>query len=179
MKQCDKGHFFDENRYPECPYCRPETAPASPVFAAPDAGIGKTVAISTPPPVSDERGKTVGVVQKKLGMDPVVGFVVCTEGPHKGRGYSLIAGRNFIGRSPNMEIALTDDDTVSRDGHSMITYDAKHNQFFASAGTGRGVTYLNNTLVETPVLMNAYDVLEVGSCKLTFLPFCGEKFKWE
>ena len=32
MKQCDNGHFYDENRFDSCPYCRD------------NAMVGKTVA---------------------------------------------------------------------------------------------------------------------------------------
>ncbi|MFR5903066.1 MAG: hypothetical protein ACLUIO_26940 [Neglectibacter timonensis] len=44
-----------------------------------------------------DRGKTVGIIKKKIGIDPAVGFLVCVSGPHRGADYKLVAGRNFIG----------------------------------------------------------------------------------
>ena len=108
----------------------------------------------------------------------MVGFLVCVAGPHKGADYKLISGRNFIGRAAAMDIALPDDDTVSRESHALITYDAKHNAFSLSPGQGRGVTYCNDELVEMVRPLHAYDLIEVGKSQLIFLPLCGERFQW-
>ena len=133
MKQCDNGHFYDENRFDSCPYCK-EGAGVGKTIAA--SSVGKTVA-AVPGGVSSEtdRGKTVGIIKKKIGIDPAVGFLVCISGPHRGADYKLVAGRNFIGRAAAMDIALVDDDTVSRESHALVTYDAKHNTFYLSCRT--------------------------------------------
>ena len=47
-----------------------------------------------------------------------------------------------------MDVALADDDTVSRESHALVTYDAKHNSFSLSPGQGRGITYCNDEQVE-------------------------------
>ena len=99
-------------------------------------------------------------------------------GPNRGADYKLVAGRNFIGRAAAMDVALTDDDTVSRESHALVTYDAKHNRFSLSPGQGRGITYCNDEQVEMVRPLNAYDVIEVGKSQLIFLPLCGEKFQW-
>ena len=41
----------------------------------------------------------MGIIKKKIGIDPAVGFLVCVSGPHRGADYKLVAGRNFIGRA--------------------------------------------------------------------------------
>ena len=99
-------------------------------------------------------------------------------GPNRGADYKLVAGRNFIGRAAAMDVALTDDDTVSRESHALVTYDAKHNRFSLSPGQGRGITYCNDEQVEMVRPLNSYDVIEVGKSQLIFLPLCGEKFQW-
>ena len=152
------------------------------------AGVGKTVAAGTvgktvaavpggAAPEAD-RGKTVGIIKKKIGIDPAVGFLVCVSGPHRGADYKLVAGRNFIGRAAAMDVALADDDTVSRESHALVTYDAKHNSFSLSPGQGRGITYCNDEQVEMVRPLKAYDVIEVGKSQLLFLPLCGEQFQW-
>lgn len=177
MKQCEKGHFYDEKRYGACPYCNPAAAPAA----------GKTVALKDEPnrtmPISpaqrEDRGKTVGFFKSDIGIDPAVGFIVCISGPMKGADFKLRSGRNFIGRSASMDVALTDDDTVSRENHALIIYDAKHNKFMLSPGMGRGITYKNGDQVETAVEISAYDRIEAGKCELIFVPLCCESFIWD
>lgn len=123
--------------------------------------------------------KTVGIIKKNIGIDPAVGFLVCVSGPHRGADYKLVSGRNFIGRAAAMDVALADDDTVSRESHALITYDVKHNTFSLSPGQGRGITYCNDEQVEMVRPLEAYDVIEVGKSRLLFLPLCGDRFKWD
>ena len=176
MKQCDNGHFYDELRFDSCPYCQ-ESGAGKTVAAF---SVGKTVAAvpGGTPSYGADAGKTVGIIKKKIGIDPAVGFLVCVAGPHRGADYKLVAGRNFIGRATAMDVALTDDDTVSRESHALVTYDVKHNRFSLSPGQGRGITYCNDEQVEMVRPLNAYDVIEVGKSQLLFLPLCGERFQW-
>lgn len=186
MKQCAKGHFYDETRYEECPYCQ-QAAQSS---GSTPGGVGKTVALqnqlvgktiplneaSSLP--SSARGKTVGLIKSDTGIDPAVGFLVCVSGVHKGADFRLRSGRNFIGRTPDMDVSLPDDDTVSRENHSMVSYDSRNNLFTLVPGTGRGITYLNGNAVESATGLTAYDEISVGKSSLLFLPLCGEKFRW-
>lgn len=162
MRQCDNGHFYDETRFESCPYC------------GEGAGIGKTMA------VADGRSeKTVAVIRSKNGIEPVAGFLICVSGPHRGADYRLVAGRNFVGRSASMDVALTEDESVSRENHALVTYDAKHNSFSISPGQGRGITYCNDEQVEMVRPLKAFDIIEVGRSQLLFLPLCGENFQWD
>lgn len=74
-----------------------------------------------------------------------------------------------------MDVALADDDTVSRESHALITYDVKHNTFSLSPRAGRGITYCNDEQVEMVRPLKAYDVIEVGKSRLLFLPLCGRQ----
>ena len=141
--------------------------------------VGKTVAaVPGAAALQADRGKKVGIIKKKIGIDPAVGFLICISGPHRGADYKLVGGRNFIGRAAAMDVALVDDDTVSRESHALVTYDVKHNSFSLSPGQSRGITYCNDEQVEMVRPLNAYDVIEVGKSQLLFLPLCGEKFQW-
>ena len=68
MKQCDNGHFYDENRFDSCPYCQ-EGAGVGKTVAA--SMVGKTVA-AVPGAAAPEadRGKTVGIIKKQIGIGP-------------------------------------------------------------------------------------------------------------
>ena len=191
MQQCVNGHFYDETRFYECPYCGGTNGmngvsgvdgQINKTVAGPSAGnanIGKTVA----GPVSGasmDTGKTVAIsrAHKNITVDPVCGFLICIEGPDKGKDFRIIGGRNFIGRGDDSDIKLSGDQTVSRSGHAVVTYDSKHMDFSVSAGQSHGLTYLNGERVDVTNSLNAYDKIEVGETVLMFLPFCGENFRW-
>jgi len=94
MIQCERGHFFDENRYSSCPYCsqysnqpksvNPPVAPANMQIPTPSCGktvaiagmepepaVGRTVAIDgfdiNPAPLN----KTVSIAEEPLDFPPV------------------------------------------------------------------------------------------------------------
>ena len=186
MKQCSNGHFFDEQRFASCPYCGDgvnqvnlgaQNIGKTVAINSAQADIGKTVAVNMPG--QQDIGKTVAVMKKNLGFDPVVGFLVCVKGAHKGEDFRLIAGRNFVGRSKDMDVALINDETISRENHAIISYDSKKNSFMVSPGTGRGITYHNNAQIESAAALSAYDQIEIGECTLLFIPVCSERFNWE
>ena len=181
MKQCERGHFFDEQRYQNCPYCQnADSGAGKTVGIAPQQEVvGKTVPLGRPATDPATKGKTVGIIKKKIGIDPAVGFAVCIQGPHKGENFILHAGRNFIGRSSDMDVALPDDDTVSRESHALISYSNKNNSFLITPGQGRGITYLNEQEVAIAQPLKAHDLIEVGNSRLIFVPLCGERFQWE
>lgn len=122
---------------------------------------------------------TVHFYQKALGSEPVVGWLVCVEGVHYGQDFRIKSGRNFIGRSGNMDVCLSGDMAVSRDKHAILTYDPKGNTFFMQPGETSELSYLNgNPLLEATAVKSG-DRLTVGETELIFVPFCGKTFKWK
>ncbi|MBO4687364.1 MAG: FHA domain-containing protein [Clostridiales bacterium] len=87
MIQCVRGHFFDENRYADCPYCsqasskpRAVTPPVAPNMEIPKPSCGKTVAVegvATEPAVS----KTVAIENFEETLPPVNKTVAISEQP--------------------------------------------------------------------------------------------------
>ncbi len=198
-KRCERGHFYDPSKHLSCPHCGiPElaidlgkTVPMSgpePAFnpAFRQAGLDQAEAARTGPDsprtqprgVADE-GTTVGYLKSKIGLEPVVGWLVCIDGPDKGRDYRIKSQRNFIGRDPKMDICIPSDEQVSRENHAVISYDPRNNGFKLVPGDSRGITYLGGESVDFPVALKAYDLVEIGRSKLLFVPFCSEKFRWQ
>lgn len=203
MKRCTNGHYYDETRHSLCPHCGVNidlnlgvTMPKRPSasedlsktqakFPEANPELGRTVAKiqeglknnHTPPNQND--GKTVAVVRRKMGIDPVVGWLVCIEGPDKGKDYRIRSERNFIGRSEKMDICIASDDAISRDNHAIVSYSPKKRQFRIYPGDSRGLVYLNDEEVITADQLKRYDVIELGKTKLMFIPFCSESFEWE
>ncbi len=174
LKRCNNGHYYDSTKHTSCPFCGVQSL---------DIDIQKTMAKRNSTRKSnhqnsEEGGKTVGVFQKHLGLEPVVGWVVTIEGPSKGQDYRITPERNFIGRSEKNDIRIPDDETISRENHAIVSYNPKINVFRLLPGDSRGLVYLNDEEVFTPSALEAYDVIQLGQTKLMFVPFCSDKFKW-
>lgn len=189
MKRCDNGHYFDSDKHTTCPSCGVANLHIEATVAKGRAGSAAQARNDLDIPtvargqvksdvIERDPGATVGVVRKKMGIDPVVGWLVCIEGPEKGRDYRIRSERNFVGRDPKMDICIGGDDAISRDNHAVISFNPKKNTYLLTPGEGRGIIYLNEDEVATPAELKAYDIIELGQTKLLFVPFCGENFKW-
>ena len=107
---------------------------------------------------------------------PCVGWLVALGGEHIGTDFRLKVGKNFIGRSPKMDIALTEDKSVSRERHAIVVYDPKSNMYLIQPGDSSSLAYHNNNLLLTPEKLEAYDMITVGDVNLLFMPLCSAKF---
>jgi len=193
MKQCQQGgHYYDASIHSECPYC---VAPGAGATVALDTGRTMPLAGVSSPDVSKtmpltkhdeplqnagsaDEGKTVAIVKDSIGIDPVVGWLVCTEGSQKGRDYRIHTDNNFVGRSEKMDICIQGDDTISRENHAIVSYDGRDKVFFLSPGDGRSIVRLNDKALFNTAELNSHDVIEIGVTKLIFVPLCGGKFDW-
>lgn len=125
-----------------------------------------------------ENDKTISAIGSGLGIDPVVGWLVCIEGAAKGRDYRLTAGRNFIGRGSDMSVSIKGDRSISSDKHAILSYDPVGNCFFVMPGTSTQLFYLNGKVVLETALLKAGDVLKLGNTRLLFVPCCTDSFSW-
>ena len=159
--RCQNGHMFSSRRYGTvCPYCNIETATRE----------------------KQETGKTEIEVEEALFLqeeNPVCGWLVCVEGPRRGKHYKVMAGKNFVGRADDMDIQILGDNKISRRNHCVIVYDTKQNKTVILPGDSNGIVYLDKDAVYVPTDLKAYDVIEMGESKFLFIPFCGEHFRWE
>ncbi len=159
--------------------------PAAPAPApAPKADENAPKPSAPRQPLSDIREDTddnctIGYYSRVIGVEPVVGWLVCTEGEYKGESFKLKSGRNFIGRAANMDVVLSADHSISRFKHAAVIYEPRSRQFIVTAGESRELCYLNGEVVLSNMKMEAYDVLNLGSTSLMLVPFCGKRFSWE
>jgi hypothetical protein len=165
LTRCPEGHLFSSRRYGNiCPYCNQ--------------------AVVLPKDNSTEvRNGDVNEATAYIGdlevLDPVVGWIVCTEGPSKGKDYKLYTGKNFLGRSDGMDIQVLGDNYISKKNHAIFVYDPKKKETLVLAGDSHGLVYVNGESIYTPVILSIYDEIEVGKSKFLFIPFCGEHFEWK
>ena len=108
----------------------------------------------------------------------VTGWLVGLTGADTGKDFRLHTGKNFIGRSINMDVVLSEDKQVSREKHCSITYDPKGNKFFVSGEQGNTI-YLNGKIVEGVREIGDGDILTIGATELAFVPYCKEERTWE
>lgn len=111
-------------------------------------------------------------------IEPVVGWLVCVLGGQQGLSFPLAGGRNRIGRAADMDVCLGSDPEVSRNAHCILTFDPASEAFYLQPGDGRGLTYLNDALLLTPMQLKAHDLIRTGATTLLFVPLCGESFHW-
>ncbi len=172
LTRCNAGHYFDSKKHSSCPFCGVQDLEID-IHKTMAKRPGKTGAQGS------EEGKTVGIYKRKLGIEPVVGWLVAITGPEKGHDFRVIAEKNFIGRSEKMDISIPEDESISRESHAVISFSPKNLTFRLFPGDGKGLAYLNGEEVISPVVLNSYDIIEVGQTKLVFIPFCSERFHWD
>lgn len=187
LTRCSKGHFYNSEKYASCPHCENGSVPGETVSISKTASedgrteeLGVTAAIPVKPVMPNilsDAEKTIGIYQKDLEIAPVVGWLVCIEGRSVGQDYRLKSGRNFIGRSKDMDVQLTDE-SVSRDRHAIVVFDPVSCKFVVQPGESHELVYLNGNMVLLPTELKAHDVLGLGACKLMLSTFCDEQFDW-
>ena len=129
--------------------------------------------------LGEDDDKTISFWDFGLSKLPAVtGWLVGLTGEDTGKDFRLHTGKNFIGRSINMDVVLADDKQVSREKHCSITYDPKSNKFFVSGEHGNTI-YLNGGMMEGIQEIRDGDILTVGMTELVFVPYCKEERPWE
>jgi len=196
MVRCSEGHFYDPGKHGACPWCAkpldisagagdPAAGKTKPVGQQadappppPPAPAGPTAPPASPLPAGATPGVTKRVAPKELGIDPVVGWLVCSEGADRGRDYRIHTERNFIGRAPSQDICISGDDTISREKHAILSFDPKKKEFWIQPGESTGLVYLNGDAVYVPNRLKDRDTIELGQTKLIFQPFVNDSFQW-
>ncbi|HIT87101.1 MAG TPA: FHA domain-containing protein [Candidatus Coprocola pullicola] len=165
LMRCPEGHLFSPRRYGNiCPYCN------------------KTVVLTKEKSIADDPEGIYDSKMPYLGdlevMDPVTGWLVCIEGPSKGRDYKIMTEKNFLGRSETMDIQILGDNHIAKKNHAVFVYDPKKRKTLILPGDSQGLVYVNDEAVYVPQELSAYDTIEMGKSKFIFIPLCGENFEW-
>lgn len=186
--ECGKGHIYNTDTHSACPYCASgEVRVTDPRKTLPaDGAVSVAAAAKTMPPEgfyppgrpAAEAGATVGVMCARLGTDPVVGWLVCVDGPDKGNDYRLLGRVNSIGRSEEMDVCVRGDDTISARCHAKLSYSEASNRFFLSPAENKNVIFHNGTELLMPAQLAPFDRIMLGRTTLLFVPLCTEQFTW-
>ena len=168
--KCKNGHYYNADKLDTCPHCAGENI-KTPV--ADPEGKDQT-AIDTLIPDRLRQEAYEKATNKKL-----TGWLVCISGIMEGDSFTLFAGDNHIGRDTNMDVCLYKEPTVSRCDHAIITYDNVYSRFTLHTDSA-SVLYNNKALSSGQhIRLDTHDQITLGSCTLSFIPFCGEHFQWD
>ena len=184
MKQCSAGHFYDAERYSDCPYCGTGDSKVSthPHVLEAESKLDVTApADDRTQPIIGGSGLEDGVTEALdvvKTVRPVVGWLVCVEGPSYGHSYEIHKENNYLGRAAHMDICIPEDVSISRDSPMVITYDAASRSFFAGFMGGRSIVRLNGRPLLSTTEPKQGDVIELGKTKLMFVPFSSDTFDW-
>jgi len=175
---CPKGHNYDSTLYRKCPIC--ETEAAYNLSAAYDKTF-KLKDVEDEPTrklcgADDE--KTISAFAERLETDPVVGWLVCVEGPGRGRDYRLRAGRNFIGRSFRMSVSIVEDQQIAQENHASVIYESIESRFILLSGNGAR-TELNDVPVSGAADIQEGDRVRLGGSTFDFVAYCKGEKRWE
>lgn len=193
MVTCNNGHYFDQEKNANCPYCANssgvEVRTKQTVFQG--AEEEKTALYRS----SNDDEKTVynpqaststvsndSIMQKKDSSGPILlaGWLAIISEDGRGMSYTLTFGMNTIGRSEDNHIGIQNgDSSISREKHALIIYDYTNNIFFIKHGDGQFLSYLNGEVLLDTKQLKANDKIKVGSTELIFIPLCSEEFNWE
>jgi len=127
--------------------------------------------------VTDDN-KTVGMMKQSLGVDPVVGWLVCVKGKDKGKSFELKGRINSIGRAKSMDICLSGDMTISNENHARVGYSERGNAFHLIPADSKNVIYLNDEPIYMPTPLKPFDRIAFGETEVLFQALCGDNFSW-
>lgn len=204
MKQCPKGHIYDERRNPQCPYCGGDNTGFQTLGVGGQVDFPKTVPIVNTPeesafpatlPVDSQvsvpsyqnnsgspgnMSVTIALDETETGISPVRGWLVAIEGEKKGVSFNIHGEQNSIGRGQKFDINLSFDKAVSSDGNAVIAYDSKNKKFFISPvlGKGKNNIYHNDSMLLMPTELADYDKITIGSTTYVFRSLCNENFTY-
>lgn len=158
LAKCDSGHFFDSDKYPECPYCNVALQKESGIVAPAKA------AAAAPAPTATSSG-------------PVAGWLVVLDGPAMGRDLRLGQGRSFVGQDGAGAPAVLSADAPLSARQAVVVYDPQDGAFTLLPGSSNELCYLAGKAVLTPQPLQGGETLTLAGAALRFVPFCGQ-FRW-
>ncbi|MCI7061734.1 MAG: FHA domain-containing protein [Lachnospiraceae bacterium] len=164
LTRCENGHYYNKEKFPSCPHCA-----HVPAFSMQSQDQSE-VATALP---------NAGAISRiNQSLRKTTGWLVCTSGNMIGESFSIREGKNLIGRSTSMDIVLLYENSVSRENHAYIEYNAASHSFMLATDHTENQISVNDEKLSEPVLLSDRDQISLGKCTLTFIPFCTDDFHW-
>ena len=159
----------------------PKEEPQAPAAVqAPAAEQGPVEAPVTPPPAAQQPVTAQAPVSapKQEETAPIVGWLVCVEGPEKGKDFRVYQKLNMIGKSERAGIRLRDEAGLPFPIWARLAYSTDDNRCRISAISAGHVLH-NGKEIEEAVALSSGDRLVLGGCEYIFVALCGDSFRWD
>ena len=202
MNKCPSGlHFYDDEKYTQCPYCLKNAETGiedvnEMLTEFKNVEIGEMLTeknedsslLNSYRLIADslkegieiddvDSDLTIGVYSEEKGNKLLVGWLVCILGAEKGRDYRLFHGVNRMGQGRGCEIEIVDDPEMSSE-QLRIVYDGKGACFYVVPTDGN-LTYLNGQVLKEAKPIFKGDKLSTGSSVFVFVPFLDNGKTWD
>ena len=152
LTKCASGHFYDADKYPECPYC--------------NTGLQTDSSIVRSGAAEESPEETPVAVPAASPAGPVAGWL------------RLGVGRTFLGLDKDgTPVTLSADAPLSL-RQAMLVYDGEAKTYTLLPGSSQELCYLGDTALLEPQELAGEETLRLGTATLKFVPFCGPDFSW-
>lgn len=167
LTKCASGHFYDADKYPECPYCNTDLQT--------DSSIVRSGAPEEAPAPAEEAAPAIPAAAP---AGPVAGWLVVLDGEAKGRDLRLGVGRTFLGLDADgTPVTLSADASLGL-RQAVLVYDAEAKTYTLLPGSSQELCYLEGAALLEPQELAGSETLKLGTATLKFVPFCGPDFSW-
>lgn len=160
MIKCKLGHIYDSDKFRSCPHCY--TAGMTLDDEADMLGEYQEDKETEQPGVIEQKNYRVLVRRKAVGM------LICVKGEMRGDAFILREGDNIIGRNSNMDVALTQEESISRSGHAAIRFEEDCSFVLKYSGNRNDVSVNGSKAVDGARLSDR-DIIRLGSCELMLI----------
>jgi hypothetical protein len=109
-----------------------------------------------------------------------VGWLVVISEMGRGASFALHDGVSKVGRGKDQTVCLDfGDNSISRDNHIAIAFDAEQNKFFVGHSGKANLVRINNVPLLSTEELKSKDLIRLGETTLRFIAFCEDDFGWE
>ncbi len=108
---------------------------------------------------------------RRHASNQVIGRLTVIEGPGAGTAVNVYAGTNQIGRGDDMRVQINfGDDTISRQQHAVITFDAQNPEVRIYDGGKPGGLWVNGQRITGDTPIRTGDLIKLGETTLRLDP---------
>lgn len=108
-----------------------------------------------------------------------VGWVAVVSEMGRGSAFPLFDGVSKVGRGTDQTVSLNfGDNSISRENHVSIAYDAEQNKFFIGHSGKSNLVRINGKPLLSTEELHSKDLIRLGETTLRFMAFCEDDFNW-